>query len=62
MIDNKDKKGVPCRLYTNAWDCDGFLHSYGFIINEDTLTEVGYHCKCDKCGAKITLNFDPDNM
>lgn len=52
---------TPCYFYTNNKECDGNLHSYGFVINEDTLTEVGYRCKCDKCGAKIVLTFDPDD-
>lgn len=53
------KQGVTCSLYTGK-DCDGKLHSVGFIINEDTLTEVGFRCRCNKCGEEIILNFDPD--
>ena len=57
--DDEWGQGVPCSLYTKK-NCTGKLHSYGFLIHEDSLTEVGFRCRCDKCGAEIILNFDPD--
>lgn len=58
-MDDKWGLGAPCSFYANK-KCTGQLHSYGFVINEDNGNEIGYRCRCDKCGAEIILDFDPD--
>ena len=60
-IDDEYGQGVPCFFYTNNKGCMGNLHYTGFLENNMSYNkDMKYKCKCDKCGAEIILDFNPD--